>query len=384
MDIHVFTQMLQDKHFTDLQKMKYKYPHDFDVFMRTLEQLYYKPMSLCDFEGNAVVFLENYAPVDLSAVKALLRGQDGPYGMKAVEDEIVATAAIESMDLNRDSVRNILKGMAPKDEQEQRILGLKKGLEFISDPTHDITEENLHRLYQMTVGDFLAQEDRLLDGQRYRHEPVYVVSDRVEHVGLEAERLPCYMQALIAFIHEEDSIHDLIKAAIVHFYFAYLHPYFDGNGRMARLLHLWFLILRGYQSTLFIPFSSRIEKTRRNYYMAFTQVENNRKYSGRIDVTPFLQYMTQHIYRPIGQTPLTDTFDRYNRSIRDGLVTAKEAQIWRFVLSCYGGEEFSTKQIERDFGDAAYATIRNFVQKFERLGLLSSRRYGSRVKYKII
>lgn len=53
------------------------------------------------------------------------------------------------------------------------------------------------------------------------------------------------------------------------------------------------------------------------------------------------------------------------------------------MLSYYGMGEFSTKQLENDFGDAAYATIRGFVLKFEELGLLSSVKYGARIKYKI-
>jgi len=53
-------------------------------------------------------------------------------------------------------------------------------------------------------------------------------------------------------------------------------------------------------------------------------------------------------------------------------------------LSYYGTDEFSTKQLEKDFGDAAYATIRSFVLKFEELGLLSSTKYGTRNKYRIL
>jgi transcriptional regulator of heat shock response len=53
------------------------------------------------------------------------------------------------------------------------------------------------------------------------------------------------------------------------------------------------------------------------------------------------------------------------------------------VLSAYGAEEFSTKQLEKDFGNAAYATIRNFVIKFEQMGLLSRTTFGSRVKYRL-
>lgn len=46
-------------------------------------------------------------------------------------------------------------------------------------------------------------------------------------------------------------------------------------------------------------------------------------------------------------------------------------------------EEFSTKQLEKDYGDAAYATIRSFVLKFTDLGLLQSIHYGTRIKYKV-
>ena len=49
----------------------------------------------------------------------------------------------------------------------------------------------------------------------------------------------------------------------------------------------------------------------------------------------------------------------------------------------YGDAEFSTKQLEKDFGDAAYATIRSFVLKFEKLGLIKSTQYGKRMKYAV-
>lgn len=385
MDIKVFTKMLKDKHFTDYRQMKYKYGEDFNAFLQTLDELYYKALPLSDFDGNSIVFIENHAAINQNAVKLLLQSQDQHYGIKAAEDEIVATSAIESIDFSRDSVRRILKGMAPNDEQENRILGVKHGLEFIADTSNKITEENLYKLYMMTVGEFLSGDDKLLDGNLYRHDTVYVVSDRVEHSGLDHKKVPEFMKSLIAFINAEDDINDLIKAAIIHFYISYVHPYFDGNGRMARLVHLWFLIQKGYQSALFIPFSSQIEKSRKAYYDAFTTVEENKNYSGKIDVTPFILYFINNVYNKINEASATvETLTAYEYAVKSGKVTEKETKLWKFVLSCYGTEEFSTKRLEKDFGDAAYATIRGFVLKFEELGLLSSVKYGPRVKYKVI
>ena len=385
MDIKVFTKILKDKHFTDYQKMQYKYPEDFNAFLQTLEELYYKTLSLSDFDGNDIVFIENHAAVNQSAVKLLLLSQDQHYGFKAAEDEIVATSAIESIDFSRDSVRKILKGMAPKDEQENRIMGLKSGLEFIADTANKITEENLYKLYMMTVGNFLTGDDRLKKGKFYRHDTVYVVSDRVEHSGLDYKKVPQFMKSLIAFANAEDDINDLIKAAIIHFYIAFVHPYFDGNGRIARLVHLWFLIQKGYQSALFIPFSSQIEKSRKAYYDAYTSIEENKKFSGKIDVTPFIMYFINNVYNKMNEASTTiETLSVYDDAIKSGKITEKETKLWKFVLSFYGTEEFSTKRLEKDFGDAAYATIRGFVLKFEDLGLLSSVKYGPRVKYKVI
>lgn len=235
MDIKIFTKMLKDKHFTDYRKLKYKYSDDFSSFLSTLEELYYKPLPIVDFEDNNIVFIENHASVNQNTIKRLLQSQNGYYGIKAAEDEIIATSAIESIDFSRDSVRNILKGMAPNDEQENRILGIKKGLEFIADTSNKINEENLFKLYMMSAGDFVSEDDKLIEGNLYRHDTVYVVGEDVAHSGVDFRKVPEFMKLLVDFINTDDDINDLIKATIIHLYIAYVHPYFDGNGRTVRL-----------------------------------------------------------------------------------------------------------------------------------------------------
>lgn len=384
MDINIFVKILKDQHFTDYKKMSYKYGNDFKDFLNTLDELYYKTLSLTDFDNHPIVFLENYATVNQNVIKLLLHSQNQYYGIKAAEDEIISSSAIENIDFNRESVRKILKGLAPKDEEENRILGIKNGLEFIANTDNKITELNIYQLYMMAIGNFLSDDNKLKEGNYYRHDSVYIVSNRIEHIGLDYKKIPDFMKSLVDFINTEDNINDLIKAIIIHFYIAYIHPYFDGNGRMARLIHLWFLIQKGYQSTLFIPFSSQIEKSRKLYYKAYTTIEENKKYSGKIDVTPFILYFINKVYNKIIEESRTsNVLSVYEAEVKKGAVTEKETKLWKFVLSCYGMEEFSTKQLEKDYGDAAYATIRSFVLKFTDLGLLQSIHYGTRIKYKV-
>lgn len=388
MDASLFAKMLSDKSITDLKKLGYKYPKaDLQEFVALLKENFYHELPLNDFDGECIVFLEGVTQVSLSAVRILLTPQrsDHLFGAKAMEDEILSTFRIEQINTTRDSVRRVLAGHSPRNEDEHRVYGMKRGLEFIADPSHTITEENLYRLYQMTIGEFLPEEDQLLPGNRYRYDAVYVVGAKVEHTGLPCSKLPEYMTALIKFAQEDSETNALLKAAILHFYLAYLHPYFDGNGRMARLLHLWYLVQQGYSSALFVPLSRYVEESRNRYYNAFSLVERNQEISGIVDLTPFLTYFIEQVYRPLGENKIgKHAMDSFKEALAQGQITEKEAALWQFVLSCYGDEEFSTKQLEKDFGNAAYATIRSFVLKFESLGMLASTRYGNRVKYQVI
>lgn len=387
MDAALFARMLSDKEIVNLKKLGYKFPQaDMKEFVGLLREGFYKTLPLRDPSGRRLVYLDSAVQVHLSAARLLLTPQHGtaPYGLKAMEDEILSTFRIEQIDTARESVRQVLAGRAPAGEAEERIWGMKRGLDFIADPANRISEQNFHKLYQLAVGAALPEENRLRPGALYRHDAVYVVGSKVEHTGLAWQKLPDYMAGLFAFARQESSMNDLLKAAALHFYIAYLHPYFDGSGRMARLLHLWYLVQQGYPSALFVPLSRYIEQSRRHYYSAYSQAESNLAVSGVLDITPFLAYFAEEVYHRLdGALPPARAAAGFGQALAEGRVTEKERDLWQFVLSAYGTGEFSTKQLEKDFGNAAYATIRGFVLKFEKAGLLAAVRYGSRVKYHI-
>lgn len=388
MDARLYAKILSDKNILDLKKIKHKYQGlDINELMELFKTNVFKSIPLLSFTENNLVYMQNVAQISMSTVKLLLTPQNPgqPFGLKAMEDEIISTLTIESIDFSRDSVRKILRGYAPMDESEKRIYGLKKGLEFISDLANAISEKNIHTLYDLSIGQYLPDEDKLKPGAFYRHDTVYIVGQELEHTGLSHNKLPEYMGKLVHFINTDSTMNDLIKAAAIHFYIGYLHPYFDGNGRMARLMHLWYLTHQGYSSALFIPFSGYIERSRKGYYKAFSTVEDNEKISGLIDITPFIVYFIENVYNQLGDAlPQPDTMDVFKRALDAGQITEKEKDLWNYVLSAYGSNEFSTKQLERDFGNAAYATIRGFVLKFEELGLLSGQKYGNKVKYAVV
>lgn len=299
MDTALFAQMLSDRHGTNLRKLRAKYPQaDIQAFLSWLKSEVYRSVPLQDVRGENLVYLDRAAAVPASAVEALRAPQDcsQAYSLQAMEEEVLSTFAIESIPCSRDSVRRVLAGNVPCNMEEERVAGMQKALGFIADRSHTISEENLFHLYETAIAPFLPDGDKLLPGNRYRHDAVYVVRAQVGHAGIPWDRLPACMASLVAFSNVNDPMDDLSKAALLHFYLAYLHPYFDGNGRMARLLHLWYLVQRGYPSALSLPLSASIRRTRAAYYGAFTLIENNARISGVLDVSPFLVYCGEHVY----------------------------------------------------------------------------------------
>lgn len=387
MDAVYFLKMIEDKSFTDLKKMQYKYSRESVAEMlELLKKNRYRLFPMRDFSGQPIIYFDELTRISPKYAKLLLAHQSDTqgFGMHAMEEEIFSTFEIENINTSRESIRKILAGYAPRDEGEERIFGMKKGLEFVSDYRNEINEENLYKLYQMAVGNYVENEDRLPEGCKYRNDAVYVVGGRQTHEGLPHELLPEYMKAFMDFINVETDIDDLAKAAILHFYMAYLHPYFDGNGRTARLLQLWYLVQRGYASAMFVSMSALIRSSRSRYYKAYQQIEENAKISECIDVTPFVLYFAENVYAHLSDSlPSQFVLDEFANALLLGEITQKEHELWNFVLNRYGKNEFSTKQLEKDFGDAAYATIRTFVQKFAQRGLLQCKKYSNRPKYRV-
>lgn len=385
MELTTFTQMFKDKNALNLSKLKYKYGNENLIeYIKTLKDGFFTEISLLDFKQSPIVLIPAKISLQTQNAMSMMKSYQGKYGIQAMEDEIVATLSIEQIDTSRESVRNILKGGAPRSDDENKAYGIKKGLDFIADDSNKITAENLYMLYTLSIGDFLDEDSKLIPKNKYRHDAVYVVGQEIAHQGLDYKLLPDYVENLITFIHEDDHLDYIVKSVIVHYYLAYLHPYFDGNGRMSRLLQLWFLVQKGYTSSMFIPFSAYINKSKNSYYKTFTTITDNYSLSNILDITPFINFFIDHVFSKLEQKHSdSNILGRFKLLLENGEITEKEKELFYFVLSAYGNNPFSTKQLEKDYRDVAYATVRSFVMKMEDKGFFTSQKYSNRVKYQL-
>ncbi|HFL2500872.1 TPA: Fic family protein, partial [Clostridioides difficile] len=111
-----------------------------------------------------------------------------------------------------------------------------------------------------------------------------------------------FMSKLIEFM-ENSKVSDLIKSAIIHFYFVYVHPFSDGNGRTSRALSYLYLIDKGYDTFKEFSISYMISKNRTKYYKAILDVENK-----GYNLTVFIEFMLKSIIQSINE--MRDMHDR--------------------------------------------------------------------------
>ena len=98
----------------------------------------------------------------------------------------------------------------------------------------------------------------------------------------------------------KEFIHPVVKAILLHFWIGYLHPFVDGNGRLARALFYWYLLRKGYWTFMYLPISSIIKRSPVQYSMAYTYAEQD-----ELDATYFYDYHIRKILQSI------EEFDSY-------------------------------------------------------------------------
>ena len=112
--------------------------------------------------------------------------------------------------------------------------------------------------------------------------------ETIAYVTPSKEFVEAELPKLIAFANGEDGspfIHPLIKAIMLHFWIGLLHPFEDGNGRLARVLFYWSMLRQGYWAFSYLSLSERILKSPKQYAMAYINSEQD-----DYDLNYFVQY----------------------------------------------------------------------------------------------
>lgn len=144
-----------------------------------------------------------------------------------------------------------------------------------------------------------------IDVAKYRTGDMQVVSgamgkERIHYQAPSAERVPQEMQKLIEWVNSENDIDAVLKSAIAHLWFVTIHPFDDGNGRIARALADMLLARADGTPLRFYSMSNIICQRRKSYYEVLEHAQH-----GDGDITEWLLWFFDSLSSAIATTEAT-------------------------------------------------------------------------------
>lgn len=200
---------------------------------------------------------------------------------------IHSSLKIEANSLSLGQVRDVINGKTVLGEQKeiQEVKNAYAAYEKVSEinPYSIKSLKQLHGIMTKYVveesGDFRKGEEGVFNG------------DVCIFMAPPARLVPQLMNDLFKWMEEsQDSVHPLILSSVFHYEFVFIHPFSDGNGRMARLWHT--AILSKWKPVFeYIPIESQIEKFQEEYYDAIAKCHIDG------ESTVFIEFMLSQIDR---------------------------------------------------------------------------------------
>ena len=227
-------------------------------------------------------------------------------------------------------IRDSDKSKYKSEKDKLRILNLYKGYNYILNKKA-INKDNLKELYGILSDGLLDSFELNNMGEFYRSAPVYIYYSSNFEVppleGMKYDKLDYYMDELFSFINkdfESDCLTDeYVKSQIMHFYFVYIHPYFDINGRTSRTTSIWHLLNK--EAYPYVIFNRGIKLNMQEYYDVIMDV---RKFA---NISFFVNYMMKTVLVELQKEHFMQTIAE-----QKGKLSALDYQTMHYLLSMNG------------------------------------------------
>ena len=230
--------------------------------------------------------------------------------LKNISLELVRSSEIEGAKLNIDEVRSsiarrlgiVTAGLIPVSRYVDGVVEMQ--LDATQNYSKPLTHDRLFGWHNVLFPNGMSGIYRI-DVGKYRSGDMEVVSGamgkgKVHYKAPSAHRVPVEMERFIAWANGSDDVDAVLKAAIAHLWFVSIHPFDDGNGRIARALTEMFLARSENCSKRFYSISSEIKVLQKEYYEVLERTQR-----GNGDITEWLLWFLSCLEQALESTQST-------------------------------------------------------------------------------
>jgi Fic family protein len=233
--------------------------------------------------------------------------------LQSLTEEVVKSSEIEGERLQRDQVRSSIArrlgmdigALAPADRDVEGVV------EMMLDATQNyeapLTKERLFAWHAALFPTGRSGMTRIRVGawRTAKTGPMQVVSgavgrERVHYEAPTADRLDREIRAFLAWFNAKSSIDPVVIAAVAHLWFVTIHPFEDGNGRIARAIADMALARSEQSPQRFYSMSAQIRAERKAYYEILEATQK-----GDLDITPWIEWFLVRLDRAFGGAETT-------------------------------------------------------------------------------
>lgn len=308
---------------------------------------------------------------------------------RGIMEEAIASSQLEGAATSRQTAKKMLReGRKPKNGSEQMIVNNFVSMRAIEEKfkKEELSMNlilELHGLITNNTLDSTGEKPRM----RKNNEPV-CVSDKltgdIYHQGPDTEFVKKELEKLIKFANEDLAenkfIHPIIKAIMLHFWIGYLHPFTDGNGRLARQIFYWYLIKQGYWAFAYLPISKVIKLSPKQYLMAYVYSEQDDN-----NLTYFIDYNVKKInqalqdFKSYVKKQSNENTKMKKMSETTYNLNARQVQLLQYLHG--DPDEKTTLTIHMNINQVTKMTASKDLKKLEKQGFLTSKKQGRNLYY---
>ena len=228
--------------------------------------------------------------------------------------DVLKSSEIEGEILNRDQVRSSIAirlgmdvgGLVPADRNVEGVVEMM--LDATQNYKEALTEDRLFGWHAALFPTGRAGMQKIVVGAWRDNEetdPMQVVSgamgrETVHYQAPDADLLPDEMRAFLKWFNQEEMMDSVIKSAIAHLWFVTIHPFDDGNGRIARAIADMQLARSDNSQQRFYSMSAQIRKERNGYYNILEKTQKD-----SLDITEWIEWFLTCLDRTLSATDET-------------------------------------------------------------------------------
>ncbi|MEK6746330.1 MAG: Fic family protein [Pseudomonadota bacterium] len=213
-------------------------------------------------------------------------------------EESIASSQLEGANTSRQVAKEMLKKKRPpSNKSEQMILNNHETMKFIeAELKHEeLSVEVIKDLHRRIIHKTIDEKHQGIFRETLNNtgNPLVIKpwgeTSLISYTAPSKEFVEEQILKLVDFANDKDVgtgfIHPLIKGIMLHFWIGLLHPFEDGNGRLARILFYWYMLRKKYWAFSYLSISEHILKSPAQYAMAYIYSEQDKN-----DLNYFIHY----------------------------------------------------------------------------------------------